>query len=102
VRGTVARRLRRLAGIAVTRRPNLPYRRLYPECRHAALLLIGGYLVWAFLGTDAQPSPKRFTLTLPDSVELPSGAGDMLALSPDGQTIVYRASAEEGADDRRH
>ena len=61
-----------------------------------ALLLIGGYAAWTFVGTDAPPFPTRFTLTLPDGVGLPAGSGDMLALSPDGQTIVYRARDAEG------
>ena len=45
-----------------------------------ALLLIGGYAARTFVGTDAPPFPKRFTLTLPDDVGLPAGSGDMLAL----------------------
>ena len=58
-----------------------------------ALLLIGGLAGWAFLGSGTPPSlsAKRFTLTLPDSDRLP-GAGDMLALSPDGHTLIYRAT----------
>ncbi len=61
-----------------------------------ALLLFGGLAVWAFLGSGTQPSPspQRFTLTLPDSDRLPAYAGDMLALSPDGRTLVYVASRD--------
>ena len=61
-----------------------------------ALLAVGGFAVWALLGSGTQPSPspKRFTLTLPDSDRLPVAAGDMLALSPDSQTLVYVASRD--------
>ena len=54
---------------------------------------LGGLVVWALLRSDTQPSatPMRFTLTLPDTDRMPRSAGDMLAVSPDGQTVVYRA-----------
>ena len=62
------------------------------------LLLVGGLAVWTWLGSGTQPSPsaKRFTLTLPDSDRLPDSVGGMLALSPDGQTLVYVASRDGG------
>ena len=64
----------------------------------AALLVavVLSFAVWAYLGNDTQPSPspKRFTLTLPDSDRLPRNIGDLLALSPDGQTLVYRATRD--------
>ena len=53
--------------------------------------VVAGLAVSALLGSDTQPSPKRFTLTLPDSDRLPVGGGNQLAISPDGQTLVYRA-----------
>ena len=48
---------------------------------------VGSRLFW----TPALPSPepKRFTVTLPDSDTLPAGTGELLALSPDGRTLVY-------------
>ena len=51
--------------------------------------LVASRLFWP----TAPPSPetKRFTLTLPDSDSLPLGSGELLALSPDGRTLVYRA-----------
>ena len=58
---------------------------------------VSGLAVWAFLGGVARPvPPKRFTLTLPDADRLDGGRG-MLALSPDGQTLVYRTSRDGGS-----
>ena len=63
----------------------------------AALLVavVSSLAVWALLGsgTPPAPSPTRFTLTLPESDRLGS-IRDMLALSPDGQTLVYRAARD--------
>ena len=53
---------------------------------------LGGLAVWALLGIDTAPSSARFTLTLPDSDQLPRGVSELLALSPDGQTLVYSAT----------
>ena len=49
---------------------------------------------WALVGSGGLPSSgvRRFVITLPESDRLPRGAGDMLAISPDGRTMVYRAS----------
>ena len=59
-----------------------------------ALVVVTGLAVWALLEGSRQPSPSptRFAVTLPDSDLLPSGLGDLLALSPDGQTLVYGAT----------
>ena len=56
-------------------------------------LAVGGLAVWALLGSSTQvsPEPMRFTLTLPDRDQLARGSGGMLALSPDGRTLAYRA-----------
>ena len=66
----------------------------------AALLVavVSSLAVWALLGSGTQPAPlpKRFTLTLPESDRLPGTTRDKLALSPNGQTLVYRA-ARDGA-----
>ena len=67
-----------------------------------AVLALGGLAVWASRASGPQSSPKRFTLTLPDSDRLPRGSGDMLALSPDGQTIVYRATRGGRGSRPRH
>ena len=54
-----------------------------------------GLGVWSWLGGRAPiASPTRLTLTLPDSDRLPRASGNLLAVSPDGQTIVYRASRD--------
>ena len=55
--------------------------------------LITAVAMWALLTAPAGralPSP-RVTLTLPESETLPGGLGGLLALSPDGQTLVYGA-----------
>ena len=60
-----------------------------------ASLAVGGIAVWTLgNGTVPAPSSKRFTLTLPESDRLLGGSGDMLALSPDGQTLVYVATRD--------
>ena len=62
------------------------------------LVLATSLAVWTLLGSGTQrsPSPTRFTLTLPDSDRLPAGfaRGALLALSPDGQALVYGASRD--------
>ena len=57
-------------------------------------LAVGGFVGSAFLESGAQllPSPKRFILTLPECDRLAQGVGELLALSPDGQTLVYAAT----------
>ena len=61
-----------------------------------ASLAVGGIVVWAFLGNVAQPSPtpKRFILPLAESDPLLRTLGAELALSPDGQALVYRATRD--------
>ena len=56
------------------------------------LVFATGLVAWLVLGSHTPPSPKRFSLTLPSSDRLPTASGDMLALSPNGQTLVYQAS----------
>ena len=61
----------------------------------AALALIAiATATWALVGGGGPRSNavKRFVITLPESDRLPLGAGDMLAISPDGRTMVYAAS----------
>ena len=54
-----------------------------------------GAMSWALMAptppVQSQPT-RRFTITLPESDTLPSGTGQLLALAPDGQTLVYRAA----------
>jgi serine/threonine protein kinase len=58
--------------------------------------LVAGAVASRLFWTPALPSPesKRFTVTLPDSDTLPQAAGELLALSPDGRTLVYRGMHE--------
>ena len=71
-------------------------RRMLPWVLAALFLgaITAGVAVWAWLGSAPAPSPKRFTLTLPDSDLLPRNERTMLAVSPDGGTIVYRATRD--------
>ena len=62
------------------------------------LVVASGLAGWFFFagGAVPPPLPRRFTLTLPGSDRLPQAAGDMLALSPDGRTLVYSATRDRG------
>jgi serine/threonine-protein kinase len=71
-------------------------KRRRPAVKWIAAAAIG--VVMAGLGwfgrvsIEVEPQPvRRFPLTLPASVELPTGSGSLVAISPDGQTLVYRA-----------
>jgi serine/threonine-protein kinase len=56
----------------------------------------GGVAAWIFGRSEATaPEPVRFALTLTGGQRLPSGAGTLLAISPDGRTLIYR-TAETG------
>ena len=58
-----------------------------------ALLLVGAGVSSILSGIERQLSAPttRFTLTLPASETLSSGMGTVVALSPDGSTLVYGA-----------
>ena len=56
----------------------------------AVALVAGGLAVATLSGGDPPPPTRRFTLTLPEPERLPGVTGRALALSPDGQTLVYR------------
>ncbi len=59
------------------------------------LALAAGLAVSRLFWATAQPSagPTRLTLTVPDTDALPSTPlGPVIALSPDGRTLVYRAA----------
>ena len=57
-----------------------------------AALVLGGLAAWTWLGGRAPtPPPVRFTLTVPESDLLRTDFGNLLALSPDGETVVYAA-----------
>ena len=63
-----------------------------------ASFVLGGLAVWA-LGRDvpAEAVSTRFTLTLPESARMLGGSGQLLAISPDGRTLIYRADRDDGA-----
>ena len=59
----------------------------------AAGAILGGIASWALLGnrvTGAPESVTRFALTLQVADRLPGGAGTLVAISPDGRTLLYR------------
>jgi eukaryotic-like serine/threonine-protein kinase len=58
-----------------------------------AVALAAGLLTWFVSRPSIDPvTPTRFSLVLPDSDQLPFAAGTMVGVSPDGQTLAYRAS----------
>jgi len=62
----------------------------------AVALIVGG-LATALVMRSGAPitapqQVRRFVHTLPATVSLPEAAGTLIGLSPDGQTLVYRAS----------
>ena len=69
-------------------------------CIALGATVLAGLGVWSVLGRVDRPvsSPKRLTVTLPGDEQLPSGSGEMLALSPDGQTLLYRVLDDDGAE----
>ena len=82
---------------APTTAPQLQvWQRPIPATTVALLLALTSSLaVWAIVaGRTTLPSATttRFTFTLPDSDLLPGGGGTRVALSPDGRTLVYRAT----------
>jgi serine/threonine-protein kinase len=62
----------------------------------AALAAAGGAGLWA---SRSRPTPvnspptRRFTITLPEDQNLPTSAGTVISISPDGRTILYREGA---------
>ena len=48
--------------------------------------------VWTMTRSVDRPAvPLRFVVTLPESGRLPSSTGSLVAVSPDGRTLLYRA-----------
>jgi serine/threonine-protein kinase len=56
---------------------------------------------WLLTVNEPVPSPVRFSLTLTD-LDLPAANGRLVAISPDGQTLVYRARPAAGGVFRRY
>ncbi len=74
---------------AVPRRSMLPV-----LAAAAALTAVVAVATWAVARNQATPDPqptRRFTITLPPSDVLPASLGSLLAISPDGRTLVYRS-----------
>ena len=70
-----------------------------PAIAAMSLVALAGVTAWVVLGNRALESPqptRRFTITLPESQVLVAGEGTLLALSPDGRTLIYRANALNG------
>jgi serine/threonine-protein kinase len=69
-------------------------RSILPLAAAGAMIAAAAVAVWVVLGaraTESAPPTRRFTITLPESDSLPTASGPMVALSPDGRTLVYRA-----------
>jgi serine/threonine-protein kinase len=64
-----------------------------------AIVVLGGIaaLAWLRPGTTESPSRfvRRFPVTLSPAEQLSGGVGSLLALSPDGQTLVYLAVVDD-------
>jgi Tol biopolymer transport system component len=76
-------------------------RRWLPIAALAALAIAGvGAGAWAVISgrpVPPQPQPtRRVSLTVPEGFDLPINAGTLIALSPDGRTLLFRA--DRGAD----
>ncbi len=73
----------------------IPRRSMLPVlAAAAALAAVAAVVTWAVARNQAPQSPqptRRFTITLPPSDVLPASLGSLLAISPDGRTLVYRA-----------
>ncbi|OFW48526.1 MAG: hypothetical protein A3G77_13695 [Acidobacteria bacterium RIFCSPLOWO2_12_FULL_68_19] len=57
--------------------------------------VIAGLAAWVILGneTGVQPAPvTRFSIVLPDDERLPGAAGTLVAVSPDGEMLIYRSN----------
>jgi serine/threonine-protein kinase len=71
------------------------YRWLAAAATVVALSAIGT-AVWLTRGGEAPSRQvRRFPITLPQPDQLPGGVGSLLALSPDGQTLVYLAQIDD-------
>ena len=49
-----------------------------------------GWVVWVAGRADTETPVRRFPLGVPGSVDFPFASGTLVALSPDGQAVVYR------------
>jgi len=59
--------------------------------------VLTGVAAWTVFNATGNTVPvlaKRFALTLPEGELLPGGTGTLVSLSPDGQTLIYRARRE--------
>jgi Tol biopolymer transport system component len=57
---------------------------------------VTGLVVWSTVHAPAPPPVRRLQHMLPRTLELPVASGTLVALSPDGRTLVYRAREEGG------
>jgi serine/threonine-protein kinase len=75
--------------------PRVPlWRRALPVATAVIIgMAIAAIATWAVFGNRVVRSQasSRFAIRLPDSDQLPGGAGTLVAVSPDGRTLVYRA-----------
>jgi Tol biopolymer transport system component len=80
--------------VPATQPPAAGWRRTMPWVGGAiAGAVLGGAVSWGLLtnrGTGEARSVTRFGITLPAIDRLPSATGTLVAISPDGQTLLYR------------
>ena len=71
------------------------WRGVLPWAAGIGLAVVTGAAVWVIARpVPTPPAPvRRFQETLPEGLMLSPGSGSLVALSPDGQTLVYRAFA---------
>src|SRR5215510_14669715 len=67
-------------------------RQAWPWVAAAVILSAGvtGVVMRSVMAVPAQQPVRRLEHTLPRSLELPPGSGMLVALSPDGHTLLYR------------
>jgi eukaryotic-like serine/threonine-protein kinase len=73
-------------------------RLVLPVIVTALVAAAAGAAAWARLGAPASPDPSptsRLTITLPEGDTLPRNSGVLIGLSPDGRTLVFRATRGE-------
>ncbi len=74
------------------------YRWLLPAMALAliAMVAVTAWSLWGVRAPDAPQVTRRFTIALPDSHVMPPSSGTLLAMAPDGRTLIYRAGQNNG------
>jgi serine/threonine-protein kinase len=79
-------------------RPSAWRRALPPVAAGLIGALVAAVIAWAVVVNRGATGfrTSRFALQLPDTQQLTTTSGTLLALSPDGRTLVYRARGRDG------